>query len=328
MNDARVIMNVIIVVAVFGLLASLWFGLLMVLSLRRASKAKAMEQRLGIGEGAEDGSGRVLRLWLDGKLASTMVRGEDEKPTLAQRIHTHFIKAGYDGDPKPFVMSVTGFAILALVLGWFFSESVVVAGGAALTVVVGAWWYLGSRIDKREVLFEHQFVDAMGLAARSLRAGHPLLGAFQLIAEELGDPVKTLFSSICQQHTMGLKLEEAIERVAATTPNKDVQLFATAVTIQLRSGGNLADVMERLASVIRDRVRIGRRIKVLTAQTQFSKRVLIALPIILFFVLNIINPEYMKPLTKEFYGQLMIGGAVVNMIIGIWVMNKLSELKY
>ncbi|HYE62910.1 MAG TPA: type II secretion system F family protein [Phycisphaerales bacterium] len=328
MSDPRLIMNVIIVVALFGLLASLWFGLLMLLSLRRAARAKAMEQRLGIGEGADDGSGRVIRLWLDGKLASTVVRGDDEKPTFEQRMHVLFVKAGFEGDPKPFVMSVLGFSILGGVLGWMLTQSVVVAAGACMAVVVGGWWYLGARVDKREALFEHQFVDAMGLAARSLRAGHPLLGAFQLISDELADPVKTLFSSICQQHTMGLKLEEAIERVAATTPNKDVQLFATAVTIQLRSGGNLADVMERLASVIRDRVRIGRRIKVLTAQTQFSKRVLIALPIILFVVLNVINQEYMKPLIKEPVGQLMLAIAGVNMILGVWVMNKLSELKY
>ena len=127
---------------------------------------------------------------------------------------------------------------------------------------------------------------------------------------------------------MGLKLEEAMERVASTTPSRDVQLFATAVTIQLRSGGNLADVMERLADVIRDRVRIGRRIKVLTAQTQFSKNVLIALPIILFFVLNLVNKDYMAPLITSTPGQLMMGAAIVNLLIGVWVMNKISVLKY
>jgi len=328
MNDPRIIMNIIIAVAVFGVLASLWMGLLMVLSLRRAAKAQAMEQRLGISTDAEEGAGRVLRLWLDGKLASTVVRRLDEAPSMSERIHTLFVRAGFDGDPKPFVMSVMGIVILVGVGVFLLTTNVLISLASCVGVVVVAWWYLGSRIHKRETLFENQFVDAMGLASRSLRAGHPLLGAFQLISEELADPVKSLFSSICQQHAMGLKLEEAIERVANASPNRDVQLFATAVTIQLRSGGNLAEVMERLAAVVRDRVRIGRRIKVLTAQTQFSKRVLVALPILLFFALNIVNQEYMAPLVSTLIGKLMLGGAALNLLIGVWVMNKISVLKY
>jgi tight adherence protein B len=257
-----------------------------------------------------------------------VVRQLDGKPSLSERIHILFVKAGFDGDPKPFVMSVVGFVILAGALTFVVTTNIIMALAACGGVVVGAWWYLGFRVAKREALFENQFVDAMGLASRSLRAGHPLLGAFQLISEELGDPVKSLFSAICQQHTMGLKLEEAIERVSLQSPNRDVQLFATAVTIQLRSGGNLAEVMERLASVIRDRVRIGRRIKVLTAQTQFSKRVLIALPIALFFALNLVSPDYMAPLLGTLIGKLMLGGAVLSLLIGVWAMNKLSVLKY
>ena len=200
MNDPRLIMNIITVVAVFGVLASLWMGLLMVISLRRASRAKAMEQRLGIGEGVDEGTGRVLRLWLDGRLASTVVRSLDGKPSLSERFHTLFVKAGFDGDPKPFVMTIMGVMILAGVLGFVLSESIVIALAGCLGTLMGGWWFLGMRIKRRETLFEAQFVDAMGLAARSLRAGHPLLGAFQLISEELGDPVKSLFSAICQQH--------------------------------------------------------------------------------------------------------------------------------
>jgi tight adherence protein B len=328
LENPRLITNIIGTLAAFGVLSSIWLATLLVLSLRRSGRARAMEQRLGLSPGTEDGSGRVLRLWHDGRLASTVVRGGDGNQTLGVRIHLLFQRAGFEGDPKPFVLATAGSALLVGALGFAALQNIVLAVAAAGGVVMVAWFYLGRRIKGRERVFDTQFVDAMGLAARSLRAGHPLLGAFQMISQELGDPVRGLFAGICQQHAMGLKLEEAIARVAAESANRDVKLFSTAITIQLRSGGNLADVMERLADVIRDRVRIGRRVKVLTAQTQFSKNVLLALPIILFLLLQVINPEYMAPLIHEPMGRFLLGTMIVNIILGMIVMNRVSVLKY
>src|SRR6185295_2341557 len=150
--------------------------------------------------------------------------------------------------------------------------------------------------SRRTALFETQFVDALDIAARSLRAGHPLVGAFRLIAEEIAPPVGSLFAQICQAQELGLSIERAIHEVAKTFNNADVRIFGTSIAIQLRSGGNLADMMDRLAYVMRDRMRLNRRVRVLTAQTQFSKRILAALPIFIFVALNTLNPGYMQPL--------------------------------
>src|SRR5204862_1993783 len=104
-----------------------------------------------------------------------------------------------------------------------------------------------------------------------------------------------VLSDICQRHGMGANLEEVLRESGDESASPDMKLFSTSVAIQIRTGGNLADLMERLAYVIRDRMRLHRRVRVLTAQTQMSKRVLLALPFIMFIVLNMLNPKYMTP---------------------------------
>jgi tight adherence protein B len=104
-------------------------------------------------------------------------------------------------------------------------------------------------------------------------------------------------------------------------------LFAAAMAIHLRSGGNLADVMHGLAFVIRERMRLGRRFRTLIAQTQISKRILLGMPVIMFGVLNVIGAEYMAGMYASFLGQIMLVVAATSMLIGWFVMNKMSDLK-
>jgi tight adherence protein B len=127
---------------------------------------------------------------------------------------------------------------------------------------------------------------------------------------------------------MGADLEQVLRDAGDDSASDDMKLFATSVAIQIRTGGNLADLMERLALVIRDRIRVHRRARVLTAQTQLSKRVLVALPFILFVLLNIINPDYMRPFFEERAAQIMLGIGVCLLMVGMWLMNRLAIIKY
>jgi len=202
------------------------------------------------------------------------------------------------------------------------------AVGVSIAILIVLRIVLLARVAKREALFETQLVDALELAARSLRAGHPLLGAFQLLSEEMREPISLVFSDICQRHGMGANLEEVLRESGEQSASSDMKLFATSVAIQIRTGGNLADLMERLAFVIRDRMRLHRRVRVLTAQTQMSKRVLLALPFIMFVLLNVLNPLYMSKFYTELSGKLMLAVAVFLLAFGAWVMNRMASLKY
>jgi len=327
MSDPQSIFDLFLAVSVFGLILAVWVIFVLLRSTRRSAKAKKVERRLELAEQELD-EGRVLRLWHDGKEATTTVPLKSRQGSLWQRLDRLRHDAGWEVPLQTILLGLVGVMLLLSAVVLFLSRNWPAAVGAAAATLMSFWIYLGHRIGRREGLFERQFLDAMGLACRSLRAGHPLTGAFVLIADEIGPPVGNTFAEICQQQALGMSLENALRSAAATSNSPDMRMFATSVIIQLRSGGNLADMMDRLALVIRDRMRLNRRVRILTAQTQFSKRILLALPILLFAVLNAMNPAYMRPLYTTTLGRTMSVIAASGLLFGAWIMNRMAKLRY
>lgn len=318
--------EMLIVGAVFGLVLALWLGLLCLWHMRRAAQTRNVDQRLGLTD-SEDGEGRVLRLWHEGKEFATTVSGEAKRQSWLARLDTLCRHAGFKMSSKTVFSGVFGSATMIAAALIFTGNPLtgLVLGGA---IPVCFWMYLQYRVKQNEIKFESQLADALELAARSLRAGHPLQGAFRLIAEETIPPMRDVFREICEQQDLGVSLEEALRRAGETYGSADMKLFSTTVIIQMRSGGNLADMMERVALVIRDRMRLSRRIRTLTAQTQFSKWILVALPVVMFVVLNIISPQYMTRFYTTTEGNWMLATAASSVLLGTWAMNRLARLRY
>lgn len=319
--------DVILAGAVFGLIVAAVLMLALVWRLRRAKRTQRLERRLGMSEPSSAGRTRVLRLWQDGREVTTTVPSESWRRSLGERSDLLRRQAGWEVPAKTLLLGLVGLAGLATALALLISKSLWLALVAAVAVVLIAWIYTQRRISRREALFERQLVDALELAARSLRTGHPLLSAFRLIAEELDEPISTIFAQICQKQEMGIGLDAALQQASAESTSPDLKLFATSVTIQLRTGGNLADMMDRVAFVIRERIRLSRRVRILTAQTQFSKRVLLALPFVLFVLLNVINPRYMETLYATQTGKFLLAVAAAGLVVGAWIMNRLAVIR-
>ncbi|MHC4124151.1 MAG: type II secretion system F family protein [Planctomycetota bacterium] len=277
------------------------------------------------GRGADDS--KIIRLWQDARQTHGMIQGEAAL-TFKEKLERIANDAGWQIPLQTILLGLGGFAVLTFTILLTLSGSILLAIAGLLVVVCSFWAYTNSRIDKRATLFEKQLVDALGIAARSLRAGHPLTGSFQLISEEIGPPLGDVFYRVYQEQALGLDMQNSIRTIARVTGNPELKLFATAVAIQLQSGGNLADLMDSLSAVIRARIRLSRRVRILTAQAKLSARVLILMPIILFFMLNIINPDYMEPLYETTIGRYLLTITIASVILGWWVMRKLSELKY
>lgn len=310
---------------VFVLVLSVWLTGLFLWITIRASRMRRVQERLGLRQQA--GETKVLRLWKEGREVTTTVSAECRK-SFRERLDALCEQAGWQTTSQGFGLRCI-VALLAVFLGATVGLGTPLAGlGACLAAMVLFWLFWKSRIDARTRRFETQLVEALELAARSLRAGHPLTGAFQLVSEEMPPPVSTVFGEICQRQALGTSLEQALRHIAEQSNSFDMRLFATSVCIQLRSGGNLADMMSRLAQVIRDRMRLGRRIRVLTAQVRLSKRVLIVLPFVLLFVMSLLNFQYMEPLFYTEIGKTLLILAAIGMTMGIWIMNRLSILKY
>ena len=320
--------NFFISITVFGLVVSVWcIGVLLWLG-RYLFKLEGVRRRLGLTTKAESDS-ETLRLWRDLQIEQTPeTKEEKQKFTLSERLNRWISDAGWKVPFRAVVFGVLGAAVFSFIILYNLIGGMWIGLCGVLATLYIFLQYTQNRILKRANLFERQLVDALGIAGRALRAGHPLVGAFQLIAQEISEPIGPIFGQIVQEQAFGSDLKGSLEKYAKETRNSEFKLFSTAVTVQIQSGGNLAELMDSLSSVIRSRIWLNKRIRVLTAQTQFSKMVLISLPIFLFFLLNAMNREYMEPLYTTSTGNILMVLMFVNIMLGSWMMNKLAKIKY
>jgi tight adherence protein B len=168
--------------------------------------------------------------------------------------------------------------------------------------------------------FEEQFPEALDLIARALKAGHAFATGLKMAADELPEPVGPEFKKTFEEQNFGLPLKDALDNLTLRIPLLDVRFFATAVLIQRETGGNLAEILENLAHVVRERFKILRQVRVHTAHGRFTGYVLLGLPAVMLVGLTFINPEHMGLLFTERMGQMMLGAALVLQTIGyLWI---------
>ncbi|MHC4293135.1 MAG: type II secretion system F family protein [Planctomycetota bacterium] len=320
------LINIIVLVTVFGLVFSIWCICIFLWLGKYLLRLKAIQERLGLIR-KESGETKTLRLWREVQ-EETGTAFKEDKLSLQEKLEAFRKDVGWNAPAFMVFLGVFGAVILVFLLAYVLTGGWLIGLAASLAVIIAFVTYTNRRLNKREEIFERQLLDALGIASRALRAGHPLVGAFQLVSEEINDPLGGLFYRICKEQELGVDLKDSIYKAARSSRNAEMKLLATAVVIQFQSGGNFADLMDSLSTVIRSRVRLNRRIRVITAQTRFSKMVLIGLPIFLFFLLNIMNPDYMKPLYNTETGRYMMGIMVISILIGSWLMNKMSVIRF
>jgi tight adherence protein B len=191
---------------------------------------------------------------------------------------------------------------------------------AAAVGLMAPTLFLQRKRSVRMRKFEEQFPEALDLLSRAIRAGHAFQTAMSMVADELSEPVGPEFRKTFEQQNYGLPLRDALNAMIERVPIIDVRFFVTAVLIQRETGGNLSEILDNLAHVVRERFKVLRQVRVHTAHGRFTGWVLLALPAALAIALNFINPEHMQLLFRERMGQMMLIGAVVMQTIGfIWI---------
>lgn len=301
---------------------------------KRNKRTQLVKQRVG-GSTASDiasgdaGSTRVVRLFHEGNEFEAVLPGFGKRaagPLFA--IKTKCKQAGIE-TPLPTLFMIAAASAVGVFVGvWVFTQHVPGATMAGIGVVYAMWTVIKMKAGKITAKFDDQFVDALDLCSRSLRAGHTVVAGLTLASEESEEPVKSVLTEIVQKQQMGVSLEDALRSVAEKHPSQDLKLFAASVAVQIRAGGNLSETTNRLAAVIRERLRLSKRVRVLIAQTQMSKQMLLGLPVVVFILLNVINPEYMRPMYETDMGKKMLAMAVASMFIGSWAMSKMAVIKY
>jgi tight adherence protein B len=196
-------------------------------------------------------------------------------------------------------------------------------------LLMGAVPFLALWVKRKRRLaaFAKQLPEALELIARALRAGHSLASGFKLVADEMSDPIAKEFERCYEAQNLGVPLEEAIEDMTSRVPNLDLRFFATAVILQRQTGGDLAEILDKIGYLVRERFKIWGQIQALTGEGRLSGVVLLALPPALFVVMWYLNPGYSMTLFTDPMGIKMLVGALVMQVFGALVIRKIVNIK-
>lgn len=189
--------------------------------------------------------------------------------------------------------------------------------------VVWIWWRRRGRLKH----FAAQLPEALDMLARALRAGQSLSAGFNMVATELGAPLGKEFQRVFEEQNLGVPLEEALDSMAGRIPNLDLKFFVTAVILQRQTGGDLAEILDKIGRLIRERFQIWGQIQALTGEGRLSGIILLALPVVLFVVVYRLNPDYVSVLFTDEMGKQMLVGAVVMQLLGALVIKKIINIK-
>ncbi len=187
--------------------------------------------------------------------------------------------------------------------------------------------WLKMKRGRRLAKFGNQLPDALELLGRSLRAGHSLAAGFGLIASEMDEPINVEFGRVFQEQNFGIPLEEALDDMASRVPNMDVRFFATAVILQRQTGGDLAEILDKIGHLVRERIQILGQVQALTGEGRLSGIVLLAMPPLLFLVMLWMNKEYVMTLFTDSIGQKLLILAILTQIVGALVIRKIVTIK-
>ncbi len=236
-------------------------------------------------------------------------------------------RSGVKATPSGVVVASLALAMAGALVAAMLTPQVFVRPVAAVAGLLLPLMFLKYRAAKRIKRFEEQFPEALDLLARAIRAGHAFQTSMGMVADEMPDPVGPEFKKAFDQQNFGLPLKEALNQLADRIALLDVRFFVTAVTIQRETGGNLAEILDNLAHVVRERFKILRQVRVHTAHGRFTGYVLLALPAALAIGLTYINPDFMGPLFRERMGQLMIVGGLVLQTIGFFWIRQVIKIE-
>lgn len=318
----------LIAILAFVGVAALVGGAVLLLRDKPGSK---IEDRLDMLTGANTPAAAKDGLGREGSLLSQSL---DDQPGIIQIFLERFANVGLlfeQADtnltlPKLLMIS----AVLAVLGG---AMGIVVHVHAALLPVVALFlatlplMWLMMRRKRRMKAFAAQLPDALEMLSRSLRAGQSLGFGFNMVSTEMPQPIGKEFGRVFEEQNLGIALDESLRSLTERIPNLDLKFFVTAVILQRQTGGDLAEILDKIGSLIRDRFRIWGQVQALTGEGRLSGVVLLALPFVLFIAVYQLNPDYIKVLFTDPMGTKMLAVAVVMQIFGALVIRKIVNIK-
>ncbi len=250
-----------------------------------------------------------------------------KKLSLTRKVDSWIEQANYTFTATKFLLNIGIAVVFALTICFFLKLSIfpllfIIAGIAIVPV-----WFLRFMARRRMNTLVNQLPDVFELIGQALRAGHSLASGVQLVGKQLPDPAGTEFARVFHEQNLGIKIEEALQHFADRTDQLDIRFFVTAVLIQRQTGGDLAEIMDKISEVIRDRLKILGQVKALTAEGRMSGWVLGVMPFFVFVLAWLMNAEYASVLIFEEKGRMLLYAAGFFEIVGVLFIKKIVNIK-
>jgi len=217
--------------------------------------------------------------------------------------------------------------IAATFLAYALSKRAEVAWVAMLIGFVLPYSYASYRRNKRFEKFEELFPEAIDTLARAVRAGHAFTTALEMITDEVAEPVSGEFRQLYEEQKFGMPVRDALLNLTERVPLVDIKFFVTAVMLQRETGGNLAEILDNLSYVIRERFKIQRQVRVYTAQGRLTMALLMGMPPIIIVVMMVLNPSFIRPLFSDPIGHTLLVAGITLQTIGYFVIRKIIRIQ-
>lgn len=308
------------VAALVGFVAFFWHG----------DRGAEVEDRLSALTSGKKGRGKAEEAQYKDLLAGMRTEGTSAVEKFVARylnLRLLFEQANVTMAVPTFLSIIGGLAVIGLALPTLAGFSVALAPLIALFLAILPMVWLLFKRKSRLKKFGAQLPEALELIARALRAGHSLASGFNLVAHEMSDPIGSEFSRTFEEQNLGKPLEEALEDLTKRVPNLDLKFFVTAIILQRQTGGDLAEILDKIGYLVRERFKIWGQVQALTGEGRLSGIVLLALPPVLFVVVYRMNPDYMAVLFTDDLGKQMLVGGVLSQLLGALVIRKIVNIR-
>jgi tight adherence protein B len=308
---------------VFSLLAAAGFalGVLTIVRPRRGSLRRRMAHFVSIGssrEGSDD-------LRLAGKMLGGAERSLETTKWWARFVETlelaEIRMPGIQLLMWTFVGTLFSMWLLAVLGGS------IIFGLLGLGVPFGVRTWITRKVAKKRALFAEQLPDNLQVLASALRAGHSLVGALSVVVDDAAEPSRTEFKRVVADEQLGVPLEKALDVVVGRMANNDLEQVGLVAALQRQTGGNMAEVLDRVTETIRERAELRRMVQTLTAQGRMSRWVVSLIPVVLLLAISALNPRYVEPLFTETVGRVLLVFAAVMVVGGSFVIKKIVDIK-
>jgi len=249
---------------------------------------------------------------------------------FGRKMEAHLQQAGLNLTLNTLLIQMLALSMVGALLGARFP----VLMSLALTTLAGAvvfglapYGYVMQQRRKRLAAFEEQFPDALDFLARAMRAGHAFSISLEMCADESPQPLGTEFRKVFNEQNLGLPIETALANVATRVPLLDVRFFVSAVLLQRETGGNLSEILTKLAHIIRERFQLRGQVKAASAHGRITGAILTIMPIALMLGLLVVAPGYLQGMARDEDGKYLIGGAIIGIILGHLTIKRIVNIK-